>query len=260
MLKLIAREMDERIFGGAVRRFYGRQLTASNCRQRLRKATRQLDSQVAIHYAKDCGNELTVLCDAYGSDKGSFHASGHTWSWKPHSYTAFYDRLFRHCRPHVKRVFECGLGTSNPVFADNMGPGGRPGASLRAWRDYFPDASVFGADIDRAVLFDEERIRTFYVDQTSPESISLMWKQVGCSDFDFMVDDGLHTFAAGSCLFENSISHLREGGIYVIEDVTSAAWESYISFFRPYGMSIDLIRFQTPDGRDTDSSLVVIRK
>ena len=260
MLKLIVREIDERFFGGAARRFYGRQLTAKKCRQRLHKASGQLESQLAIHYASHCRNELTSLCDAYGSDKGSFHASGHPWSWKPHSYTAFYDRMFGHCRTHIKRVFECGLGTSNPGFADNMGPGGRPGASLRAWRDYFPDASVFGGDIDRAVLFNEERITTFHVDQTSPKSIRLMWQQVGCSDFDFIVDDGLHTFHAGSCFFENSIAHLREGGIYVIEDVTSSNWERYISFFRPYRISVELIRFHTPDGRDVDSSLFVLRK
>ena len=41
-----------------------------------------------------------------------------------------------------------------------------PGASLRAWRDFFPNATILGADLDREVLFEEERITTGYMDQT----------------------------------------------------------------------------------------------
>ena len=54
----------------------------------------------------------------------------------------------------------------------SMGVNGQPGASLRMWKDYFPNASIFGCDIDRDVLFSEERIKTFHCDQTSAKSIS----------------------------------------------------------------------------------------
>jgi hypothetical protein len=69
------------------------------------------------------------------------------------------------------KVFECGVGTNNPNITSNMGVNGQPGASLRVWRDYFQNAEVFGADIDRGILFEEQRIRTFYVDQTNKDSI-----------------------------------------------------------------------------------------
>lgn len=36
----------------------------------------------------------------------------------------------------------------------------RPGASLRVWRDFFPNAVIYGWDIDpSAMVYDEERIK-----------------------------------------------------------------------------------------------------
>jgi hypothetical protein len=55
-----------------------------------------------------------------------------------------------------------------------MGRTGTPGASLRAWRDYFPNAEIYGADIDREILFEEERISAFYVNQLSESAILKM--------------------------------------------------------------------------------------
>jgi hypothetical protein len=54
---------------------------------------------------------------------------------------------------------------------------------VAAWRDYFPNSEIFGADIDRDVLFDEDRIRTYYVDQLDPEAIASMWSSIGCCGF-----------------------------------------------------------------------------
>ena len=48
-------------------------------------------------------------------------------------------------------------------------------------------------------------LKTFYLDQTSKESIEAMWRAIQISDFDLIIDDGLHTFDAGVCLFENSM-------------------------------------------------------
>lgn len=168
--------------------------------------------------------------------------------------------MFAHCRESVRLVFECGLGTTNSVFANNMGPAGRPGASLRVWRDYFPNAIICGGDIDESILFSEERIRTFPVDQTSPLSVQRLWEAVGDSGFDLIIDDGMHTFTAGSCLFENSFSRVRENGLYVIEDVAPADWDAYLRFFATHGVHVELVRFTTPGASDDDYSLFVIRR
>jgi hypothetical protein len=135
--------------------------------------------------------------------------TGHPYKFAAHTDTDFYSRLFDHCRFSVQRVFECGLGTNNPDFPESMLSNGQPGTSLRAWRDFFPNSEIFGADIDRGVLFDEDRIRTYYVDQLDPDAIASMWSSIGVGDFDLIVDDGLHTFQGGRCLFEHSFEKVR---------------------------------------------------
>jgi len=202
---------------------------------------------------------LSQLCDVHGSDKGALQKTGHPYSWPAHSYTDYYARLFNHCRLSMKKVFECGLGTNNPDLPSNMTSSGKPGASLRVWRDYFPNALIVGADIDRQILFEEDRIRTYYVDQTDPKAIADFWSKVGQDDFDFIVDDGLHTFAAGKCLFENSIHKLSQHGIYIIEDVTVEDLALYQGFFKGRDYSVDYVNLYRPDVPLADNNLVVIR-
>ena len=37
---------------------------------------------------------------------------------------------------------------------------GSPGASLRVWKDFFSNAKIYGSDIDKDILFNEDRIFT----------------------------------------------------------------------------------------------------
>jgi len=150
--------------------------------------------------------------DKYGSDKGP--RVGNTTH---HTYTPVYHELFKSMAVRALNVFELGLETNNAEFPSNMGPNGRPGASLRAWREYFPHSSIYGADIDKGVLFEEDRIHTTYCDQTSPTVVRSMWESL--PDMDIIIDDGLHTFEANVTFFENSIHKLKPTGIFVIEDI-----------------------------------------
>jgi hypothetical protein len=216
--------------------------------------------KIISYYSFDSKNELAKLCDRYGSDKGEAQDFGHPYDWPSHTYTDYYSRLFRHCRNSVKKVFECGLGTNNPDIPSSMGVRGRPGASLRVWRDYFPNASVWGADIDKESLFQEERIQTHYLNQLDTASIKEFWGKVGARDFDFMVDDGLHTFEAGSNLFLNSVDRLGPSGIYVIEDVSIGDMRRYQEFFEDTIFSVDYVTLSRPKTNLGDNGLVVIRK
>ena len=204
-------------------------------------------------------NYLSELCDLHGSDKGQLRDDGHPYDWPAHTYTDYYSTLFDHCREHVLNVFECGLGTNNPEFRSNMGIHGRPGASLRMWRDYFPQAEIVGADIDAGVLFTESRIQTFQVDQTDPQSIADLWHQVNVELFDLMIDDGLHEFDAGSCLFTHSIHKLAANGIYIIEDVKATDLASYRQFFISLPYTVDYINLHRPGMEIENNSLIIIR-
>ena len=233
--------------------------------QRLRNSVlvhafrRGFGHRLVIHYSKNCADLLSELCDKYGSDKGEVKKGGHPYPWPSHSYADFYSRLFLHCRYNVKRVFECGIGTNNPRLVSSMGGGGKPGASLRVWRDFFPNAIIFGADIDRDVLFEESRIKTFYMDQLDPRAVAAFWTQAGLADFDLIIDDGLHTLPAGICLFEHSISKLAKQGIYVIEDVSLSDLSRYKTYFQSREYVVDYVNLYRPDMTLGDNNLVVIR-
>jgi hypothetical protein len=212
-----------------------------------------------IYYSPNPSNVLTQLFQKYGSDKGSFNLDDNPYPWPPHTYSDFYDTLWNQNRSKVLKVFECGIGTNSQDFPSNMGPSGVPGASLYAWRDYFVNAVIFGADIDPGVLMQEDRIRTFLVDQLSPNSINSLWESIGEKNFDFMLDDGLHTFKAGSMLFANSIHALAENGVYVIEDVSHSDLQLYSDFFDDRGYIVEY-HIMAAEHKTNDNNLIVIRK
>lgn len=218
------------------------------------------DRHYSCFYNKNSASLLNGLCDKYGSDKGELTSVGHPYPWPSHSYADYIERIFGHCRQNLTKVFECGLGTNNPKLPSSMGAKGRPGASLRVWRDYFPAAQIIGVDVDKDILFEEERIATYHCDQTDPASIKAMWDRCGITDFDLMIDDGLHTFNAGRILFENCFDRLREGGLYIIEDVSVSSLLDFRAYFegKPFRYEfVTLYRSVVPLG---DNSLVVIRK
>jgi len=152
---------------------------------------------------------LKELFDKYGSDK----ASGHNYH---HLYGAILNNPLQ-----VTAVFEIGLGTNNEDVVSNMGRAGRPGASLRAFRDHLPNARIYGADVDRRVLFEEERIRTFFIDQTDLRTIEALSTQID-EQFDLIIDDGLHAPNANLAAMMFGIPKLKPGGVFVVEDVHPA--------------------------------------
>lgn len=177
--------------------------------------------------------DLCRLMAGYGSDKGV--------GW--HTYTPFYQSLFSDRRHTITAVFELGLGTNNEDIPSNMGAHGTPGASLRAWRDYFPSAQVYGADVDRRILFAEDRIDTFFVDQCDPSSFDDLWSAIPNVELDFFLDDGLHTFDAARLTLAKAIGKVKDGGYYIIEDVARQDKEAYLGLVEERGlpgMSIDI--------------------
>ena len=174
-------------------------------------------------------NRKTPLCkimEKHGSDKGCFNGIG------MHNYTTIYFELFKKKRNQNIRLFELGIGTTNSSIIANMGVKGMPGASLRGWRDFFSKGEIYAADIDKKILFNEQRIKTYFCDQTNKDIIKQMWSEIDSAImFDYILDDGLHQFDANLNFFENSIYRLKENGIYIVEDIhinEIDKWDKYI--------------------------------
>lgn len=154
--------------------------------------------------------QFKALCDHYGSDKALTH-----------NYQYLYAPILKNPE-RVTAVLEIGLGTNNVDVVSNMGRHGSPGASLRAFRDFLPNAAIFGADIDRRILFQEERIRTYYVDQTDLESFAELDRETD-REFDLIIDDGLHAPNANIAVLLFGLKKLKKGGWLVVEDIAPAA-------------------------------------
>lgn len=244
--------VDKKYLNGTVRRVFGQFY--------LSRVNKESGRSYTVHYTKNPDSELSGLCDLYGSDKGELVSSGNPYIWPSHTYADFYEEIFRHCRNDIRRVFECGIGQGDTGLPLDQGVDGYPGASLRVWKDYFPNAMIYGADIDKEVLFQEERINTFFVDQTSDVFIREMWGNIAADNFDIIIDDGLHTFEAGICLLENSINNLAAEGVYIIEDVKIRDVLKYREYFRAKNYEVQYVNLFSAELPVFDNSLIVIRK
>ena len=135
------------------------------------------EAQIVVNYSRSPRLLLDSLCDRHGSDKGGVAGWENPYRWRTHTYTDVFSLLFEPAREQFSLVFECGIGSNNLDVPSNMGSRGVPGASLRVWRDFFPNAQIVGADVDQRILFQEERILTYKVDQTDAKSVKDMWKR-----------------------------------------------------------------------------------
>ena len=168
------------------------------------------------------GEELANLFRHYGSDK----AGKHDYYW-------LYGKLLKN-RKEIKKILEIGLGTNNLDVVSNMGKEGKPGASLRAFRDFCPNAEIYGADIDKRILFIEDRIKTFELDQTKLNTFNKVSKLIG-GDFDLIIDDGLHEPLANINSLNFALKHIKKNGWIVIEDIYISAlpiWENISFLFK----------------------------
>lgn len=121
-----------------------------------------------------------------------------------HNYNPLYERYFDPVREKVKRVLEIGI---------------EAGTSLRMWADYFPNAEIYGFDIDPACKeHEDDRIHVVIGDQTSNDDLATL-----PDGFDIVIDDGLHSVASQISSFEYLFKNkMEDRGIYVVEDVIGA--------------------------------------
>lgn len=182
---------------------------------------------------KEKDTPLCKLYQKYGSDKKGIPPQPR------HNFSNFYINFFEPFKDEEINIFELGLGTNNTSVPSNMGPNGKPGASLFALEEYFTNAKIYGADIDSNILFENQRIKTFYCDQTNTDIIKAMWNNRILQDkqMHFIIEDGLHTVEASYSFLINSLTKLAPGGVYFGEDQDTL---STINSF--YADKIDIIK------------------
>lgn len=120
---------------------------------------------------------------------------------KPDDMVATYKMLFAPVRDTVKRVLEIGV---------------YQGGSLALWRDYFPNATIVGADIRRwcrRYESDRVKVRTgSQHDRAFLDSLSVEFGQ-----FDIVIDDGSHHWEDQRATFEYFYD--KPWRFYAVEDL-----------------------------------------
>lgn len=137
-------------------------------------------------------DELTNLAIKYGTDK-----------WGKHKYTPYYHKLFKGMKKYVKKVVEVGAAE---------------GAGLRMFREYFPNAMIYGAEIDKKRIFKEDRIEVIECDQSKVKDLAKLLDKTGF-DIDIMIDDGSHKPKDQVLTALTVLPLIKKEAIYVIEDV-----------------------------------------
>ncbi len=151
-------------------------------------------------------NNLISIAQKYRTDK-----------WGTHRYAQHYDRHFQPFRHRQVNVLEIGVGGY-----DNSSAGG---ASLRMWKEYFPQGSIFAIDIHDKSSVQEDRIQIFRGSQDDDGFLKKVAGKIG--RLDLIVDDGSHMNQHVISSFLTLFPLLADDGIYVVEDTHTNYWPDY---------------------------------
>lgn len=158
----------------------------------------------------------------HGTDKATFH-----------QYCDFYqDRLPD--RDFAGRLLEIGV---------------LDGASLRMWREYYPDAEIIGIDVNPRPFLKIEGVTLVWMDQANVADLATL------GDFDVIIDDGSHmTRDQQVTFFWLYFNQLRPGGYYVLEDLHTSYMSNYVnSRYRTLDMlqrlEVDPVLFAREQGK-----------
>lgn len=159
-----------------------------------------------------------------------------------HNYSTFYEYIFsslRHCRIHF---LEIGYRTY--------------GASLPAWKQYFTNARVLYADVENPSG------DIHVLDQRSAKDIERLMGGIG--HMDIVMDDAIHQFHENLFLLQHVFPYLKEGGIYIVEDLTEETKQSFLEHKQELMGSLPIRSFHILDiphpYNSHDNRLLVLQK
>ena len=159
-------------------------------------------------------NTIVRFLNESGSDKETHH-----------SYSSAYHHFLD--GREVKNFLEIGIANHTSRIS-----------SLHAWKNIFPDAHIYGIDNDVNKMIQDERISTYWYDQSSTDDVQKFMHETDGIYFDVILDDGSHIFKHAVHSFVYLINKLSQNGIYLIEDVWKvdhpflqnvAQWENFLN-------------------------------
>lgn len=156
-----------------------------------------------------------------------------------HSYGPLYDTLLEPYRDSAKNVLELGI---------------LEGCSLRAWREFFGNATIHGIDNDlKRLVHNEPRIVSHCIDTKDRDRFIEVCAALPM--FDVIIDDASHTIMeqvwAVCCLW----SRLSRGGIFITEDVL---FPQYLPLFQAF-QNVELYDLRHVRGQHDDLVAVMRR-
>lgn len=157
----------------------------------------------------------------HGTDKSSLY----------HCFLDFYEQELKGKK--IKSVLEIGI---------------MDGASLKMWREYFPEAEIVGIDIRPTTPV--EGVTSLVGDATDENFIKTL------GEFDLIIDDGSHMTADQIKSFELLKPHLRKGGIYIVEDVHTSYRPNYVNSQRATDYFKGKYFWKTEDKTDSGTCLL----
>ena len=144
--------------------------------------------------------ELTTIANKYRTDKGIIEG-------ECHSFTEFYDDILKDKRNEQLNILEIGIWN---------------GSSINMWSEYFPNANVYGIDIDinrSNGKIINNNAQVFLCDGTNEEQINDFLNKIGNPKFDIIVDDGSHLNEHQIKSLLIFMNYLKDNGIYILEDL-----------------------------------------
>lgn len=165
---------------------------------------------------------LDKLAIQYGTDKRSSR----------HGYTRYYEFYFSAIRNDVKKVLELGIAR---------------GSSLKMWRDYFPNAIIYGIDINlECSQYKDDRIEITIGNFNDPLFIPSFIQKYG-ENFDLIIDDASHIYKDQINAFTLLFQYIKPKGIYVIEDTNTSYWKNWGGGYKHQNTSIEFFKDRIDD-------------
>jgi len=138
-----------------------------------------------------------------------------------HGYLPIYAQYFEKRRHLIKNICEIGVQKEN---------------CLNMWKEYFPNAKIYGVDINPEMKkFESDRIQILIGDQGNKKFLETI-----PNNMDIIIDDGSHSEEHQILGFKTLVPKMSRNGIYAVEDIYSEERESVsLSFFKTLVNSIN---------------------